>query len=273
MTDLIHPTAVIHPSADLHETVEVGAYVVIGAQVKLGPHTKVGHHAVIEGWTEIGAANHIFPGAVIGMEPQDRNYQGERSGVKISDRNQIREYVTIHRASGAQQFTQIGSDNLLMANVHIGHNCSIADQVVITNSVALGGHVQVESQATIGGVLGVHQFVHIGQLAMIGGMSRITRDAPPLMLVEGNPARVRALNQVGLKRNGSQTLWQGDMMRIFKQAFRLLYRSDLTLKDALAEIEQLPAHPLLHHLCQFLRASQRPDRRGLIPGCCSSLQP
>jgi len=264
MTDLIHPSAVVHPGADVHKTVEVGAYAVVGEQVKLGPRTKVGHHAVIEGWTEIGADNRIFPGVVIGMEPQDRKYQGEPSGVKICDRNQIREYVTIHRASGAQQFTRIGTDNLLMANVHVGHNCQIADQVVIANAVALSGHVLVESQANISGVLGIHQFVHVGQLAMIGGMSRITRDVPPLMLVEGNPAHVRALNQVGLQRHGVYDLLQGDMRRILKQAFRYLYRSELKLEQALDEVERLSAHPLIQHLCQFMRAAQ--GRRGLIPG-------
>jgi len=265
VTDLIHPTAVIHPGADLHATVEIGAYVVIGAQVKIGSRTKVGHHVVIEGCTDIGADNQISPGVVIGTEPQDSNYQGEKSGVKIGDRNQIREYVTIHRASGFQTLTTIGSDNLLMANVHVGHNCQIADQVVITNSVALGGHVQVESQVNIGGVLGVHQFVHIGQLAMVGGMSRITRDVPPCMLVEGHPARVRALNQVGLQRHGILPAKQGEKGRLFKQAFRILYRSDLTLKEALVQIELLSTHPLLQHLCQFLRDSQKPGRRGLIP--------
>ncbi|WP_299413541.1 acyl-ACP--UDP-N-acetylglucosamine O-acyltransferase [Acaryochloris sp. IP29b_bin.148] len=264
MTDLIHPTAVIHPGANLHKTVHIGAYVVIGQQVTLGPRTRVGHHAVIEGWAEIGADNHIFPGVVIGMEPQDRNYRGEPSGVKICDRNQIREYVTIHRASGDQQFTCIGSDNLLMANVHIGHNCQIADQVVMANAVALSGHVQVESQANISGVLGIHQFVHIGQLAMIGGMSRIIRDVPPLMLVEGNPAQVRALNQVGLRRYGIYDLLQGEMRSILKQTFRYLYRSGLKLEEALAQVESLSDHPLVQHLCQFMRAAQ--SRRGLTPG-------
>lgn len=264
MTDLIHSTAVIHPQATLHHTVQIGAYAVIGKQVKLGPGTQVGHHAVIEGWTEIGADNHIFPGVVIGMEPQDRNYRGEQSGVKICDRNQIREYVTIHRASGDQQFTTIGSDNLLMANVHIGHNCHIADRVVIANSVALSGHVQVESQANISGVLGIHQFVHVGQLAMIGGMSRITRDVPPLMLVEGNPAQVRALNQVGLQRHGVYDLLQGEMRGLLKQAFRYLYRSNIPLEVALDQVESLSAHPLIQHLCQFMRAAQ--SRRGLTPG-------
>lgn len=202
MTDLIHPTAVIHPQATVHQTVQIGAYAVIGKQVRLGPGTQVGHHAVIEGWTEIGSDNHIFPGVVIGMEPQDRNFRGEQSGVKICDRNQIREYVTIHRASGDQQFTTIGSDNLLMANVHIGHNCHIADRVVIANSVALSGHVQVESQANISGVLGIHQFVHVGQLAMIGGMSRITRDVPPL-----DARRGQSCPCPGLKPSGVAASW------------------------------------------------------------------
>ncbi|WP_299484727.1 acyl-ACP--UDP-N-acetylglucosamine O-acyltransferase [Acaryochloris sp. IP29b_bin.137] len=264
MTDLIHPTAVIHPGATVHKTVQIGAYVVIGQRVTLGPRTTVGHHAVIDGWTEIGADNRIFPGVIIGMEPQDRNDRGESSGVKICDRNQIREYVTIHRASGAQAFTCIGSDNLLMANVHIGHNCQIADGVVIANAVALSGHVQVESQANISGVLGIHQFVHVGQLAMIGGMSRIIRDVPPLMLVEGNPAHVRALNQVGLRRHGIYDLLHGKMRGILKQAFRYLYRSGLRLEEALAQVELLSDHPLIQHLCQFMRAAQ--GRRGLTPG-------
>jgi UDP-N-acetylglucosamine acyltransferase len=266
MPPLIHPTAVIHSGADLHESVEIGAYVVIGDQVQVGPRTKVGHHAVIEGWTEIGADNHLFPGVVIGTEPQDCKYQGTGGGVKIGDRNQIREYVTIHRATGCQERTCIGSDNLLMANVHIGHNCHLGDQIVMANAVALSGHVHVESQANISGVLGVHQFVHIGQLAMIGGMSRIIRDVPPCMLVAGNPARVRALNQVGLRRHGLRTLQEGDLMTILKQAFRLLYRSDLNLKDALVEIQSLSPHPLLQHLCQFLQDAQTQGRRGLTPG-------
>src|SRR6476469_7756408 len=185
MKTLIHPTAVIHPGAEVHPTVQVGAYAVIGDKVKVGPETTIGAHAILEGPTEIGAGNHIFPGAAIGLEPQDLKYNGAQSWVKIGDGNKIREYVTINRATGAGEVTVIGNNNLLMAYVHVAHNCAIADNVIIANAVALAGHVNIESRATIGGVLGIHQFVHIGRGAMVGGMSRIDRDVPPFTLVEG----------------------------------------------------------------------------------------
>ena len=219
MTPLIHSTAVIHPGAELDASVEVGPYAVIGAHVKVGADTKIGPHAVIEGWTEIGAENLIFPGAVIGLEPQDLKYDGSLSLIKIGDRNQIREYVTINRSTLAQEITHIGNDNLLMAYVHVAHNCWIENEVIIANAVSLSGHVHIESQARISGLLGIHQFVHIGQLAMVGGMSRIVRDVPPYMLVEGNPARVRTLNQVGLKRAGINDIDQGKVLRSLKKPF------------------------------------------------------
>ncbi|AFY66889.1 acyl-ACP--UDP-N-acetylglucosamine O-acyltransferase [Geitlerinema sp. PCC 7407] len=266
MTTLIHPTAVIHPAAEVHPTAQIGAYAVIGPRVKIGPETTVGAHVVIDGWTEIGARNHIFPGAAIGLEPQDLKYDGSISLVRIGDDNRIREYVTINRATRADEATLIGNGNLLMAYVHVAHNCVLEDNIVIANSVALAGHVHIESRAVIGGVLGVHQFVHIGRLAMVGGMSRIDRDVPPYMLVEGNPSRVRSLNQVGLKRAG---LVDGDGGRTFqslKKAYRLLYRSGLTLNEALERLDLLPESEPLANLRRFLVASQQPDRRGLIPG-------
>jgi UDP-N-acetylglucosamine acyltransferase len=265
-TTLIHPTAVIHPDAELHPTVKVGAYAVIGAQVKVGPETVIGHHVVLDGRTEIGARNHIYPGAAIGLEPQDLKYDGSISLVKIGDDNQIREYVTINRATRAGEATVIGNSNLLMAYVHVAHNCVLEDKVVIANNVALAGHVRIESRATIGGVLGVHQFVHIGRLAMVGGMSRIERDVPPYMLVEGNPSRVRMLNQVGLKRSGIMEAQGGQEFQSLKKAFRLLYRSGLSLNQAIAEIEALPPSEHLQHLCQFVKLSVLEGRRGLIPG-------
>ncbi len=266
MTTLIHPTAVIHPAAEVHPTAQIGAYAVIGPRVKIGPETTVGAHVVIDGWTEIGARNHIFPGAAIGLEPQDLKYDGSISLVRIGDDNRIREYVTINRATRADEATLIGNGNLLMAYVHVAHNCVLEDNIVIANSVALAGHVHIESRAVIGGVLGVHQFVHIGRLAMVGGMSRIDRDVPPYMLVEGNPSRVRSLNQVGLKRAG---LVDGDGGRTFqslKKAYRLLYRSGLTFNEALERLDLLPESEPLANLRRFLVASQQPDRRGLIPG-------
>jgi UDP-N-acetylglucosamine acyltransferase len=266
LTTLIHPTAVIHPRAELHPTVQVGAYAVIGERVKVGPGTVIGHHAVIEGWTEIGDRNQIFPGAAIGLEPQDRKYDGSASLVRIGDDNLIREYVTINRATGAGEATVLGSHNLLMAYVHIGHNCQIEDRVIISNSTALAGHIRVESRATISGVLGIHQFVQIGRLAMVGGMSRINRDVPPYMLVEGNPAKVRALNKVGLQRAGLATEASGQTMQVLKKAFRILYRSGLPLEQALEQLDLLSDHEPIYHLRQFLTLSIGPNRRGAIPG-------
>lgn len=266
MTTLIHPTAVIHPSAELHPTVQVGAYAVIGAQVKVGPGTMIGPHVVLDGWIEMGARNQIFPGAAIGLDPQDLKYAGEQTLVKIGDDNLIREYATINRATREGEATILGNGNLLMAYAHVGHNCVIEDQVIIANGVALAGHVHIESQARLSGVLGVHQFVHIGRLAMVGGMSRIDRDVPPFMLVEGNPSRVRSLNLVGLKRAGIGQLSEGRVFRDLKKAFRLLYRSDLMFNQALAEVELWADDDHVQHLCQFLRMSQTQGRRGAIPG-------
>ncbi|PIG94379.1 acyl-ACP--UDP-N-acetylglucosamine O-acyltransferase [Gloeocapsopsis sp. IPPAS B-1203] len=266
MKTLIHPTAVIHSGADLHPSVQVGPYAVIGEHVKVGSETVIGAHVVLDGSTEIGVGNHIFPGAAIGLEPQDLKYKGAVSYVKIGDNNRIREYVTINRATGAGEATIIGNNNLLMAYVHVAHNCVIGDSVVIANAVAMAGHVNIESRATIGGVLGIHQFVHIGRLAMVGGMSRIDRDVPPYMLVEGSPARVRSLNLIGLKRAGIVELDEGKVFQTCKKAFRTLYRSGLTLNQALEKLDLLQDNEHLQHLRQFLQLSQMPERRGLIPG-------
>jgi UDP-N-acetylglucosamine acyltransferase len=262
MATLIHPTAVIHPGADLHPTVQVGPYAVIGNNVRVGPGTTIGAHVVLEGLIEIGARNQIFSGAIIGSEPQDLKYDGSLTSVKIGDDNRIREYVTINRATGAGEETRIGNNNLLMAYVHVAHNCVIGDSVVIANGVALAGHVQIESRATIGGVLGIHQFVHIGRLAMVGGMSRIDRDVPPYMLIEGNPSRVRSLNLVGLKRAGLTPTEIGHL----KKAFRTLYRSGNTMSQSLEHLDLLPDSDHLQHLRRFIQLSQMEGRRGLIPG-------
>ena len=266
MTTLIHPTAVIHPDAELHPTVQVGAYAVIGARVKVGAGTTIGPHVVLDGWTEIGAHNQIFPGAAIGLEPQDLKYDGSESLVRIGDDNYIREYVTINRPTLAGEVTSLGNGNLLMAYSHVGHNCTIEDHVIIANSVALSGHVHIESRARISGVLGVHQFVHIGRYAMVGGMTRINRDVPPYMLVEGNPARVRSLNLVGLKRAGFAEAEAGQALRSLQKAFRLLYRSGLPWSEAMDQVLGLLDSEHVQHLYQFLQSSQQTGRRGVIPG-------
>jgi UDP-N-acetylglucosamine acyltransferase len=263
LAQLIHPTAIVHPGAELHPTVQVGAYSVIGEQVKIGAHTIVGAHVVIDGWTEIGDRNRIFPGAIIGLEPQDLKYDGAISLVKIGNDNQIREYVTINRATSADEMTSIGNSNLLMAYVHVAHNCIIGDHVVITNSVALAGHIVIESRARIGGMVGIHQFVHVGQWAMIGGMSRIERDVPPYMVVEGNPSRVRTIHRIGLERAGLEP----ETVQLIKQAYRILYRQDFTLPEAIEKLTSLPENSHVLHLQKFLRASlSENQRRGPIPG-------
>ncbi|NBO31999.1 MAG: acyl-ACP--UDP-N-acetylglucosamine O-acyltransferase [Cyanobacteria bacterium WB6_1B_304] len=273
MPTLIHPTAVIHAGAQLHPTVQVGPYTVIGERVKIGSGTIVASHVVIDGWTEIGANNRIFPGAAIGLEPQDLKYDGSLTLVKIGDHNLIREYVTINRATLCGEATVLGNHNLLMAYAHVGHNCVLEDQVIIANGVALAGHVYIESMARISGVLGVHQFVHIGRLAMVGGMSRIDRDVPPFMLVEGNPGRVRSLNLVGLKRAGLAESTKSHIYSSLKKAFRLLYRSQLTLQQSLDYLsnemkqEGSPySNDYLTHLVAFLVNSCQSNRRGPLPG-------
>ncbi|MFS8904737.1 acyl-ACP--UDP-N-acetylglucosamine O-acyltransferase [Synechococcus sp. O70.2] len=276
----IHPTAVIHPKAELHETVQVGPYAVIGEHVRIGANTVVGAHVVIEGWTEIGEDNQIFPGAVLGTEPQDLKYNGAPSQLVIGRGNLIREFVTINRATNEGEATIIGDYNLLMAYVHVAHNCVIENQVVITNAVSLAGHIHIESQARIGGMVGIHQFTRVGRLAMVGAMSRVDRDVPPYLLVEGHPARIRGLNLVGLRRAKGM---EGSLPAL-RQAYRLLYRSGLPLEKALQTLREslrtengqsilsLEGKELvdetgsLLHLLQFLEDSlSQPQRRGPLP--------
>ena len=260
---LIHPTAVIHPLANLHPTVQIGPYAIIGENVKIGADTSIGAHVVIEGPTEIGVGNRIFAGAIIGSEPQDLKSKGGESWVKVGNYNQIREYVTINRATGENEVTQLGDHNLLMAYAHVAHNCIIENEVIIANSVALAGHIHIESKARISGVLGVHQFVHIGSLAMVGGMSRIERDVPPFAIVEGNPARVRSLNLIGLQRSGLSA----EGLSQLKKAFRLIYRSEMSFTEALKQLELVSENTFVQHFYRFLHDSTNlKQRRGPIPG-------
>jgi UDP-N-acetylglucosamine acyltransferase len=262
LTRLIHPTAVIDPGAELDPSVKVGPFAVIGDRVKIGAGTSIGAHAIIEGPTEIGVGNQIFPGAAIGLETQDLKYDGGVTGLKIGNYNRIREYVTINRATGDGEFTVIGDNNLLMAYVHVAHNCFIEDDVKIANATSLAGDVYIESGAVISGVLGVHQFVHIGKLAMVGGMTRIQRDVPPFTIVEGNPARVRSLNLVGMKRSG----FSNPELTALKEAYRIIYNSSHNLQAALDHLATTATTDQVKHLHKFLQASSQSPRRGPIPG-------
>jgi UDP-N-acetylglucosamine acyltransferase len=263
-SEYIHTTAVVHPRAVLHPTVRVGAHCVIGERVSIGAGTVIYPNVVIDGWTDIGEENAIFPGAAIGLEPQDLKYKGEASRVTIGHRNYIRECVTINRATGEGEVTSIGSDTLLMAYSHVAHNCSIGDRVVIANQVALAGHIRIEAQARISGLVAVHQFTHIGRLAYVGGMARVDRDVPPFTMVEGNPGRIRGLNLVGLKRSGVHST-EASLKRL-KEAYRLLYRSGLLMEKALQELAGWTDDPHVAELVDFLdRSIHEPGRRGSLP--------
>ncbi len=249
----IHPTAVVHPKAELAEDVEVGPYCIIGPNVVIDSGTTLRAHVIIEENTFIGKNNHIYHGALLGAPPQDRKFKHERTYLRIGDGNLIREYVTLHRASGEEQETRIGNNCFLMAYVHIGHNCRVGDEVVMANSVGVSGHCVIEDGANLGGMTGIHQFTRIGRLAMVGGMSRIVRDVPPYMIVEGNPAEVRGVNIVGLRRAGIPE----ETRNALRTACRLMFFANLNLSQAIERIRaELPMVPELEHLIQFVEQTR-----------------
>lgn len=249
----IHPTAVVHPKAKIGEGVKIGPYAVVGEHVTLGDRTEIGPHAVIEPFTTIGRQCRIFPGAVVGAAPQDLKFAGEESYLVLGDRNVVRECCTLNRATGLGETTRIGNDNLLMAYVHVAHNCVIGDHTVLANGVTLAGHVLVEDYARIGGLCGLHQFIRVGKMAMIGGMSRLTQDVPPFMLAEGHPAKVYGTNVVLLQRCEVPAAVRTHL----KRAYKYLYRSDLNISQALDRIAELEPSAELTHLAEFVAQNTR----------------
>ena len=265
MASQIHPTALVDPAAQLGEGVRVGPYAVVGPDVQIGAGTRIGPHAVLDGRVSLGRDNHVFAGACIGQEPQDLKYTGDATEVVIGDGNRIREYVTINRATAGDEQTILGDGNLLMAYSHIGHNCRLGNRIVIANGVAVAGHVDIDDRAVIGGVLGIHQFVHIGTLAMVGGMSRIDRDVPPFMIVEGHPGRLRGLNRLGIKRSGLADQSDGAALKELQQLWKLLYRSGSPFSEALHQAMSTAGTEPGRKLVSFLEASCRNERRGPLP--------
>lgn len=250
---VIHPTAVVHPQARLGDGCEIGPFCVIGPQVVLGPGNRLHSHVVIEGETTLGRDNEIFPFASLGLKTQDLKWRGGVTRTEIGDGNTIREGVTIHSATGDGEVTRVGSFNHILAYSHLAHNVILGNHIVVS-SAGLAGHVVVEDRAVIGGHSLVHQFCRIGTMAIVGGCSKVVQDVPPYMLADGNPATARTLNKVGLERNGVSE----EAMVALKQAFRWLFREDLSISNALARIERdLPPLPELRHLVQFIRASDR----------------
>ena len=260
----VHPNAFVDSSAELHDGVSIASGAIVGPNVIIESGTKIGPNAVIEGKTRIGKDNKVFPNVFIGLEPQDLKYQGASTEVVIGDNNTIRECVTINKATDEGEKTIIGNNNLLMAYTHIGHNCELGNGIVLSNSVQVAGHVKVEDKAIIGGCLGIHQFVHVGYLAMIGGMTRVDRDVPPFCLAEGHPGRLRGLNRVGIKRSGLMENKEFDL-KLLQDTWNLLFKSNdvisVSLEIAMKEKLDLSSTKL----CNFLKDSISKKRRGPMP--------
>jgi len=248
----IHPTAVIDPKAEIDPSVEIGPYAVISSNVKIGPRTRIMSQAFISGHTTIGAENQIHVGAVIGAPPQHLGYKGEPCFTEIGDRNVIREYASIHGSFEEGGRTVVGNDNYIMGFSHIAHDCRIGNRVVLCNGALLSGHVEVEDQAFISGLVAVHQFVRIGRLVMCAGISRVNRDVPPYMMVYGD-SEVVGLNIVGLRRAGIPPEVRAEI----KKAYHILYLEHRTLSDAIEALKSEPRCPEVQHLVEFLEKTKR----------------
>ena len=261
----IHPQAVVDAKAELAAGVVVGPGAVVGPDVVIGANTWIGPNAVLDGRLRLGRDNRVFPGACLGLEPQDLKYRGAPTEVVIGDGNTIRECVTINRATDEGERTVVGDHNLLMAYCHLGHNCELGNRIVMSNAIQVAGHVIIEDRAVIGGCLGIHQFVQIGTMAMVGGMTRVERDVPPYCLVEGHPGRVRGLNRVGLRRSGLGDRDGGREFKQLQEIWNLVYRSDLVIAEALEQVKDQALLPAASHFCRFLDASIAQGRRGPMP--------
>ena len=253
MTD-IHPSAVVSPGAEIADDVTIGPYAVVGPHVTIGKGCIIREHAVLDGWTTLGEGCRLFPFACVGTETQDLKYQGAKTFVEIGDRTTIRECATVNASTNEGETTRVGSDCLLMAYTHVGHFCQVGNHVVMANCVALAGHVTVGDYAVFGGMTGIHQFVHVGTMSMVGGASKITQDCPPYMIVDGNPARVRGLNAVGLQRQGLSQ----EARSALKAAFRVFWRENLSVQGALDKIRASgELSPEVQHLIEFVENSER----------------
>jgi UDP-N-acetylglucosamine acyltransferase len=253
----IHPTAIVDAKAELAASVEVGPYAVIGPQVRIGERTAIGPHCVIEGRTTIGSDNRFYQFSSIGAMPQDMSHKGEVTELVIGDRNTVREFCTFNTGTFKEQgVTRVGSDNWIMAYVHLAHDVRLGSHTVLANNVTLAGHVHVGDWAVVGGLSGVHQFVHIGAHAMIGFQAHVAQDVAPFMTADGNPLSIRAVNLTGLKRRG----FSDERQRLIRQMHKLIFRSGSTLEQAKSEVEALRgqgADEDIQTMLDFLAASTR----------------
>jgi UDP-N-acetylglucosamine acyltransferase len=251
----IHPTAVVEPGAQVDPSCEIGPYAVVGPDVVLGPRTLLAAHAVVKGHTSLGEGNRVFSHAVIGEIPQDLKYRGEPTRLVVGSGNTFRECVTVNLGTvqGGGE-TVIGNGCLFMAYSHVGHDCRVGDGAIIANSVALAGHVILEDHVHFSGLAAAHQFCRVGRLAFVSGLTGVTMDVPPYCMAVGTRAELAGLNAVGLQRAGMSEEQIGRV----KQAYKVLFRSNLALAEALAQVDgELGTHPEIAHLVAFIRGSQR----------------
>lgn len=250
----IHPTAVVDDGADIGADATIGAYAVIGPNVRIGAGTTIGPHVHIMRDTTIGDACSIHHGAAIGGDPQDLKYGSEPTELIIGDRTVIREFVTLNRGTAARGKTEIGSDCLFMAYVHVAHDCIIGDHVVIANGVQMAGHVEVGDWVVVGGLTAVQQFVKIGDHAFVGGMAAVMKDVAPYVKAAGNPLKLYGLNSVGLQRRG----FSEETRLALKRAYRMFFSSELNVSQALERARtDLPDTPELRHFLAFIESSER----------------
>lgn len=254
MATEIHPTAIVDPKSQLGEDVKIGPYCIVYGGVKLGDGCRLQNHVTIDGGSEIGKENTFYAYSSIGQRTQDLKYKGEPTYLKVGDRNVFREFCTLNRATSPGDATVIGSHCNFLAYAHVGHDCQLGDHVIVSNNGTLGGHVVVEDHAIISGLTGIHQFCRIGAHAITGGYTKVVQDIPPYMMVDGNPAKVRAINLVGLKRRG----FSEEAIASIKKAHRVLYRENRNVGEALEVLRAADYRtPEVDIVIAFVAASER----------------
>ena len=249
----IHPTAIIDSDVQIGEDVMIGPFSVVQKDVIIGNGTFIGSHVLIHSGTRLGKKCRVFKGAVIGTDPQDLKFTGERTTIEIGDNTVIREFCTLNRGTTHRMKTEIGSNCLLMAYVHVAHDCLIGDNVILANAVNMAGHVTIEPFAAIGGMTPIHQFVKVGRNSFVGGGLRVSKDVPPFILAAGEPLKYAGINRVGLIRRG----FSDEALKEIRGAYKLIYRSGLNVSQALEKLKSQNSTPKLETIIQFIESSER----------------
>lgn len=250
----IHPTALVDPGAQLGENVSVGPFSIINNDVVIGDDTTIASHVFIQSGTRMGKKCRVFSGAVLGTDPQDLKYAGEKTTLEIGDETMMREFCTLNRGSSHRKKTVIGKKCLIMAYVHVAHDCIIGDNVILANAVNMAGHVTIEEFVSIGGLTPIHQFVKIGRHAFVGGGLRVSQDIPPYILAAGEPIQYAGINKIGLSRRG----FSAEAMAHIKNAYKLIYRSGLNTTQALQQVESaMELTREVQYIVDFIKSSER----------------